>query len=119
MHKIAKFSTNRRASDIVRLGDVLGELVENRVLPAVAKFRLITENWNQILPTEICQHCKVISIDGGKLKVIVDSSSYMYELQLLKGELLKELNRRCPRVRVKEIKLSFGSISCIAGRGLA
>ena len=98
----------RRAEAAVSLGDVLGGFMENQVSPRRSRFGLIDEAWNQLLPAELCRHCRIDGISGGKLKVLADSPSYMYELQLLSSELLKELGRQYPQARIKEIKFAVG-----------
>ena len=90
------------------LGDVLSELVKKRISPQQARFGLIADAWSQLLPTELYEHCRIVDVSGDRLKVSVDSSSYMYELQLLSGELLGELAHWCPRARIKEIKFTVG-----------
>lgn len=90
------------------LGDVLNELMEKRVSPQQSRFGLITEAWNQLLPAELCRHCRIDGISGGRLKVLTDSPSYMYELQLLSSELLEELSREYPQARIREIKFAVG-----------
>jgi predicted nucleic acid-binding Zn ribbon protein len=98
----------RQAKTAVRIGDVLGELMEKRVSPQQIRFGLIAEAWSQLLPVELCQHCRIAGISGSRLKVLADSPSYMYELQLLSCELLKELARQCPQARIQEIKFAVG-----------
>ncbi|MFZ0035609.1 MAG: DUF721 domain-containing protein [Sedimentisphaerales bacterium] len=97
-----------RANSTVGLGDLLNELMENQISPRQARFGLIEEAWGQLLPTELCQHCRVVDISGGRLKVLADSPSYMYQLQLCSSELLKELARCYPRARIKEIRIAIG-----------
>jgi predicted nucleic acid-binding Zn ribbon protein len=98
----------RQVKTAVSLGDVLSGLMENRVSPQQIRFGLIAEAWSQLLPAELCQHCRIAGISGSRLKVFTDSPSYMYELQLLSCELLKELARQCPQARIQEIKFAVG-----------
>jgi hypothetical protein len=107
LRTVVKWRANR-AKTAVSLGDVLGELMKCRIWPQQTRFRLITEAFSQMLPTELYQHCTIVDISQGRIKVIADSSSYVYELQLLSGELVKELARQCPQARIKEIKFSVG-----------
>jgi predicted nucleic acid-binding Zn ribbon protein len=108
LRNVVKWRAAHRANNAVSLGDVLSELMENRVWPQQIRFELIAEAWSQLLPAELYQRCRIVDISGGVLKVLVDSPSYMYELQLLSCELLKELLRRCPRAQVREIKFAVG-----------
>lgn len=98
----------RGVNSTVSLGDVLGKLMKSQVAPRQNRFGLITEAWGQMLPAELFQHCRIVDVSGGRMRVLVDSPSYMYELKLLSHELLKELEQQCPRARIKEIKFSVG-----------
>lgn len=91
-----------------KLGDTLSRFMEGWVSPRQARFGPVIEMWGQLLPAELSRHCEIADISGGKLKVRVDSSSYMYELQLCSSELLINLQRLCPRARIKQIKFVIG-----------
>jgi predicted nucleic acid-binding Zn ribbon protein len=95
----------RRRREAVRLGDVVRELMDNQISRRQADFRSAEEFWSSTLPVELLQHCRIAGISGGKLTVEVDSPSYMYEMQLASYELLKGMQRQCPRVPVEKIKL--------------
>lgn len=108
LHKVAKWRATHQVNNTASLGEVLSGFMENWVSPLQTRFGLIAEAWGQLLPTELYQHCRIVDISSSRLKVLVDSPSYMYELQLYSSELLKELARRCPRARIKEIKITVG-----------
>ncbi|HEW79949.1 MAG TPA: DUF721 domain-containing protein [Phycisphaerales bacterium] len=91
-----------------RLGDAVEQLMETSVSPRQARFGPVAELWNQLLPAELCRHCKIDDISGGQLKVLVDLPPYMHELRLCSSELLEQLQLRCPRARIKEIKFVIG-----------
>jgi len=69
---------------------------------------MVADAWSEILPDELGEHCGIVEVTGGLLKVKVDSPAYMYELQLCGSELLDELRRRCPRARLTRIKFAVG-----------
>jgi hypothetical protein len=79
--------------------------MDKRISPQQARFIEVAEVWDRLLPAELCGHCEIIDISGGQLEVQADSPSYKYELQLCSSELLEELQRQCPRVRLTKIKL--------------
>ncbi len=87
------------------LGQVAQQLLDKRVSPQQARFSQIIEVWDRLLPAGLYGHCEIVDISGGQLEVQVDSPSYKYELQLCSSELLDELQRQCPRVRLTKIKL--------------
>jgi hypothetical protein len=108
LHKLVKRRKAYHAKTTVSLGDVLNEIMECRIGPQQTRFGMIIEAFCQMLPTELCQHCTIVDISRGRIKVIADSPSYVYELQLLSGDLVKELARRCPQAKIKEIKYAVG-----------
>jgi hypothetical protein len=99
--------TGLKADRTVRLGDVIVPVVENCVAQQL-KYESVIGLWDRLLPANLRQHCKITDISDGQLKVAVDSSSYIYELQLCSSEILKELQKKCPRAHVKKIKLVAG-----------
>jgi predicted nucleic acid-binding Zn ribbon protein len=92
------------ADGTVRLGEVAQQLMTEQISPRQEKFSSVSEVWSQMLPAELAQHCEIVGVSGGQLKVQVDSPSYMYELQLCSSELLDELQRQCPKARLTKIK---------------
>jgi hypothetical protein len=103
-----KRRTRPGSNKAVRLGDVLGELMEGQISPRQARFESIVDLWCQLLPVELRRHCKIADISGGQLKVLVDSSSYANELRWCSSQLLEELGQRCPQARIKRIKVAVG-----------
>jgi len=90
----------------VSLGQVAQRLLAERISPQQAKFSQVDEIWRDLLPAELYRHCEIVGISGGQLDIQVDSPSYVYELQLCSSELLSELQRQCPRVRLTRIKFA-------------
>lgn len=91
-----------------RLGDVVEQMVEREILPRQVRFGRLVEAWEALLPAELRQHCRIADVAGGQVKVVADSPSYVYELQLCSGELLKQVQQRCPRLGIKAIKFAIG-----------
>jgi predicted nucleic acid-binding Zn ribbon protein len=109
LYAAVQWQRKQRRRRAVRLGDVTKELMDNRISPQQARFGPIAELWNRLLPQELRRHCKIVDISGGRLKVLVDLPAYMYEMQLCSSELLSEIQRQCPRARIKKIKFVVGS----------
>jgi hypothetical protein len=87
------------------LGQVAQQLLDDQISPQQVRFSQVAEAWSRLLPAGLCGHCEITDISGGQLEVQTDSPSYKYELQLCSSELLEELQRQCPRVRLTKIKL--------------
>jgi len=97
-----------RPGAAARLGDTLSELIEDKIAPRQGRFESIVRLWGQLLPAELSKHCRIVDVSAGRLKVLVDSPSYMCELQLCSSAVLKELQRECPQARLQKIKLAVG-----------
>ena len=88
----------------VSLGNAAEQLMAGWIAPRQSKYGPVAEVWEQLLPEGLNEHCEIVDITAGRLKVKVDSPSYRYELQLCSTELLEELQRQCPKSRLRQIK---------------
>lgn len=108
LREAVRWKKKARLDRVVRLGETLNDLMENKIAPAEAKFNPVAQHWNQLLPDELGRHCEIIDFSGGQLKVKVDSPSHRYELQLCSEQLLESLQERCSGARIKKIKVVLG-----------
>jgi predicted nucleic acid-binding Zn ribbon protein len=106
--KVFGRQTGRKPDRTAHLRDVIEQFMENEVSPRQVRFRNVAEAWNELLPAELGEHCRISGISRGQLEVLADSPSYMYELQLCSSELLEELQQRCPRFRITKIRFAVG-----------
>ena len=96
----------RPTSEACRMGDVVSHLVE-RLSPVCREYDSVAHAWAGLLPDALHAHCRIAGVSNGCLKVAADGSSYMYELQLCKAVLLRELQRLCPAARVRRIEVGM------------
>ena len=92
--------------DGCKLGELLPAFVQT-LGPVHDRFDSVADAWQDLLPGNLRSHCRLGSFTGGCLKVLADGSSYIYELQLCKAVLLRELQRLCPGARVHRIEVSM------------
>jgi len=97
----------QRTSEACRIGSLVGGFVE-RLSPVSSQYHSLTEAWSGLLPETLRAHCRIAGLSNGCLKVAADGSSYMFELQLCKAVLLRELQRLCPAARVRRIEVGMG-----------
>ena len=102
-----KYRRAKIRNNTTKLCNAAQKFLTEQVAPKQIKYGAVAEIWSQLLPEELCKHCEIIGISGGKLRVKVDSPAYKYELQLCSSELLKELQQQCPKARLTEIKFVF------------
>lgn len=67
----------------------------------------VVEAWDSVVGDGVAQHATATSIRDGVLFVDVDSSVWMQELQLLRGEIIERLNAHLGQAFVKQIVLSM------------
>ena len=95
----------KRYDRFVSIGQVTEQFFAGQVVPQQKKYGNVVEVWEQVLPEELGRHCEIVDISGGNLSVQVDSPAYKYELHLCSREILKELQKECPKARLTKIKL--------------
>jgi len=103
-----KWRTRAKPEEAVKLGDIVTKLMDEQLSGQQARFEAITELWQQLLPVNLYQHCKIVDMSNAELKVLVDSPSYANELRWCSSELLEQLQQHYPRARIKKIKFTVG-----------
>ena len=110
LQDIAGWRKNKRKNRTARLGDVVMEVMENRISPRQEKFGQLIKTWSDLLPEGLAEHCKIDGVSSGQLKILVDSPAFVHELRLCGSQLLEQLQQRCPRARIKNIKFTIGKL---------
>ena len=93
------------------LGSLVGEYIKHRVLPLEGRGALAADAWSDLVPATLREHCTLDGISAGRLKVMVDSPVYLYQIKLCSRELLEQLQRQCPRAQIKNIEFVVGSVA--------
>ncbi|MHC4114649.1 MAG: DciA family protein [Planctomycetota bacterium] len=91
-----------------KLGDVVREIMNYRILPRQKRFASVAQIWVRLLPEQLQRNCKLIDISAGQLKVQVQSKAYEQELRWCSTELLRQLQEQCPQAKIKKIKFVVG-----------
>ena len=99
--------TEQRTSEACRIGDLVSGFVK-RLSPVSSQYDSVAQAWVGLLPETLRAHCRIAGVSHGCLKIAADGSSYLFELQLCKAVLLRELQRVCPAARVRRIEVGMG-----------
>lgn len=102
----AKKQAAQKRRPIAKMNSILTGIIKD-VTPKHDKFSLIKEIWQQILPSQFATHCRIVSLDKNILRIKVDSSSWIYQLQMLKSQLLKQLNSKRAGAKIRSIKFEL------------
>ena len=92
------------------LGSEVMVFMRRLVRPRQRMLSQLSQGWQELLPEELAEHSCLESFRRGQLRVLVDSSSHLHELNLLVQEGLADwLRERCPSAGLSGIKLVHGS----------
>ncbi len=95
-----------RTSEACRMGDLVSTFVQ-RLTPVPGRYDSVAEAVGGLLPGNLQAHCRIGALQNGSLKLLADGSSYMFELQLCKAVLLRELQRLCPGAKIRRIEVGM------------
>ena len=85
------------------LGGVLDRLLARLGLDEELRGWQAVEQWPQVVGDRVARHTRAVGIQRGVLRVEVDGSAWMHELQYLRTELIRTVNRALGSDRVREI----------------
>lgn len=91
------------------LGDTAENLLKNKISPTFEKLGPVLEIWEQMLPPDFLEHCRIIQITGRTLEVAVDWPSYAHELRLCSEEMVSHIQQQCRRSGIDKIKIVLGN----------
>ncbi len=95
-----------KRAEACRIGQILAGFVET-LGPVHDRYDSVAEAWEQLLPRNLRSHCRLSGLTNGCLRMVADGSSYLFELQLCRPELLRELQRACPGAKVRRIEVAM------------
>jgi len=70
----------------------------------------VLREWGSIVGEEIFKRTKPVTVKKGVLKIMVDGSAWMNELQLLKPEILSRIEAKFGKGQIKDIRFVPGKI---------
>jgi len=86
----------RRGTGPIRVGDVLGGVLEQHGLGDQVKHMAVLGLWPEIVGEHIAAATKARGVSEATLIVEVRSSGWLMELNMMKGDLLRRVNERVP-----------------------
>jgi predicted nucleic acid-binding Zn ribbon protein len=79
------------ARDPVLFGDAVRRLVEDRGWQEQTSAGRVLGDWERLVGPEIADHCRPVSLDGGELVLVAESSAWATQLRLLTRTLQARL----------------------------
>ncbi len=90
--------THRLVEDLFKARGLESKLVEHRLMQA----------WPQIVGPQIAAHAAPTEVRANTLRVVVDSSTWLHELTLLKPILIEKLRRSSGGAIVHDVLFTIG-----------
>ena len=90
--------THRLVEDLFKARGLESKLVEHRLMQA----------WPQIVGPQIAAHAAPTEVRANTLRVVVDSSTWLHELTLLKPILIEKLRRSTGGAIVRDVLFTIG-----------
>ena len=91
--------THRLVEDLFKAHGLESKLVEHRLMQA----------WPQIVGPQIAAHAAPTEVRANTLRVVVDSSTWLHELTLLKPILIEKLRRSAGGAIVRDVLFTIGN----------
>ena len=93
--------------------DVLSSVILTLSGEKKHKIDRVKAAWEEVLGKEACNHARPAALKTKRLAVNIDSSAWMYELNLKKREIHKKLNEKLSEdgISINEIIFRIGEVS--------
>ena len=103
-----KRDPNEKKRKPAPLGDVVGAFLKDAKLEERVEAASVVPEWESLVGKQIATVTKPISVTpDGILFVAVKTNGWMTELSLMEPQILRALNAKEGRVRVKKIRLQL------------
>jgi hypothetical protein len=89
--------------------NVVQGLIKNWGLDRVSKEQKVFTIWREAIGDPLYNHTRPVAVHHGRLVIAVKDNAWMQELQLMKREIKKKLNKTLGKGVIKEIRFKIGS----------
>ena len=88
--------------------DVVHDVIEQLAQKKSGQYQQLYEIWKKNLRSAEAKHSKIIGVKDGVLKIFVDSSACLMQINSKKDTLLKNIQNEIPEI--KSIFIKIGNI---------
>lgn len=93
-----------------RVGNIIDGLTQQLGVKKRLKTGNVWQLWDDEVGDRIKTHTQVIGVKGDTLAVRVDSAAWMYQLVLLKPEIIAKINQRLGKTLINNIHFKIGKL---------
>lgn len=91
--------------------ETLAEVIDSLGVEKKMKAFRLTALWPEIVGREIDRLTKVIKIEGETLFIACANSAFAHEFNLMKRDIMNEVNREYPEGKISDIRFSAGMVN--------
>ena len=103
-----KRAANEKTRKPEAIGNVVGAFLKDAKLDERVEAAQVVPEWESLVGMQIARVTKPISVTrDGTLFVSVKTNGWMTELSLMEPQILRALNAKAGRVRVKKLRLQL------------
>lgn len=88
--------------------DIIPQVIEQLSQRKPEDQNKIQRIWRNVIDAKMAQHCLLANFFDGILTVVVDSSSWLYQMNLNRKKILDELREEMPEI--KNIQFKIGKV---------
>lgn len=108
-HTLGQVTKARRKKQTLQpLADSITKFVRREVTARQKKLNRLGQVWQELLPDELLKHTCLENLYQGTLRVLVDNSSSLFELNHVKETLTEQLRELCPTTAPSRIQFVRG-----------
>lgn len=102
---MSRFSSSRpnRQTGPQAVGEVLSRYLSRSGLAEKVEAASVVPDWDRLVGAQIAAVTQPLRVSGDRLFVAVDNSAWMMELNLMKSDILRNLNAGKKRGRIEQI----------------
>jgi len=100
----------RRNKEIVHIKSVLRKMLHRPTGPSSADLTRIWELWDQAVGPVISANTRPAAFKGNLLLVHAASSTWLHQLQFMKEDILRKVNKTLGEGTVTDIKFKIGPL---------
>jgi predicted nucleic acid-binding Zn ribbon protein len=93
-----------------RVGSILDRLAARMGITSRLENEKAVVLWEEVVGKTTARRAEAVSIKGGKLVVLVESSAWLQQLALLKEGIIAKINSRIGKPVVEDIVFRIGEI---------
>lgn len=93
------------------IGDILSQVIKKLDTKTHGQREEIVQAWEKAIEPKAISHTKPVAIKKNILTIEVDSSTWLYMLNLKKRDILESMQKTLSKEKIEDIRFRMGEIS--------